>query len=252
MERLVVRSADRVVAVERPVRDDFRRRLGVDAVHVPNGWDPELDKDIDASELPELPTDRILLVHTGRMIGPWGRSPKPLLDGLRELRAHHPELADRLLVVLAGRLDQVELQLLDDYALDGLVRHVGQLSRSGALALQRRADVLVVLTAPDLVWELPVKLFEYIAARRPILALAQGNEAARVVAETKAGLTVAPTDADGIVAALAAAARGELGSRYSPVMLERYTYPAPAQAMETEIRRAISVRRDRARGGMRR
>jgi glycosyltransferase involved in cell wall biosynthesis len=243
MEAHVVRGAERVVAVERPVRDDFRARLGVDAAHVPNGWDPELDGELCRGEVPELPAGRVTLVHTGRMLGPWGRSPRPLLEGLARLRARQPELASRLLLVLAGRRDRAELELLDGYDLDGLVRHVGQLSRGGALALQRQADVLILLTAPDLVWELPGKVFEYIGARRPILALARGNEAAHVVEETATGLTVSPDDIEGIAAALAAAARGSLVAAYRPKDLERYVYPAPARAMEAEIERAIRLRR---------
>ena len=42
LEQRVVTTADRVVVVERPVGEDFRTRLGVDAAYVPNGWDPEL------------------------------------------------------------------------------------------------------------------------------------------------------------------------------------------------------------------
>jgi glycosyltransferase involved in cell wall biosynthesis len=245
LEARVVRCAERVSVVERPVGEDFRRRLGVDAAHVPNGWDPELEGEMRASEVPDLPADRVVLVHTGRMLGSWGRSPRPLLRGLARLRTEQPELAARLLLVLAGRLDREEQELLDRYELGGLVRHVGQLSRGGAMALQRRADVLILLTAPDLVWELPGKVFEYLGARRPILALADGNEAARVVQETGTGVTVSPVDEVAVVAMLAAAARGELAAAYNPHDTERYEYPAPAHAMEAEIERAIALQASR-------
>src|SRR4051812_5357347 len=42
LERVVVRAADRVVANQLPVLDDFERRLGVTGGYVPNGWDPRL------------------------------------------------------------------------------------------------------------------------------------------------------------------------------------------------------------------
>jgi glycosyltransferase involved in cell wall biosynthesis len=250
LETRVVRTAERVAVVERPVGDDFRRRLGVDATHVANGWDPELATDMHDGELPDLPDDRVVLVHTGRMLAGWGRSPRPLLDALVRLRAEQPMLAARLLLVLAGRRDQEEQELVDSYGLGELVRAIGQLSRGGAMALQRRADVLVLLTAPDLVWELPHKVFEYIGARRPILALADGNEAARVVQETGTGITVPPCDGDAIVAALAAAARGELAVACKPHNTERYVYPAPAEVMAAEIERAIAIRAARMRGGV--
>jgi glycosyltransferase involved in cell wall biosynthesis len=242
LEARVVRSAERVTVVERPVGADFRDRLEVGAVHVPNGWDPELERELREGELPTLPENRILLIHTGRMIGAWGRSPRPLLQALARLRAEQPELASRLLLVLAGRPDQEEQALIDSYRLGDLAHRVGQLSRGGALALQRRADALVLLTAPDLVWELPGKVFEYIGARRPILALAAGNEAARVVQETGTGITVSPGDEGAIRDALAATARGELAAAYRPHDTDRYEYPAPAEAMVAEIEGAIAAR----------
>jgi glycosyltransferase involved in cell wall biosynthesis len=245
LEAHVVRHAERTAVVERPVGDDFRHRLGVDAVHVPNGWDTELEQETRESELPVLPDDRILLVHTGRMLGGWGRSPRPLLRALARLRAEQPELASRLLLVLAGRPDREEQKLIDSYPLGELIHRVGHLSRGGAMALQRRADVLVLLTAPDLVWELPGKVFEYIGASRPILALAAGNEAARVVRETGTGITVPPGDDGAILAALVAVARGEFATACRPHDTERYEYPAPANAMTAEIERAIAVRMSR-------
>ena len=59
----------------------------------------------------------------------------------------------------------------------------GSLPRSTALALQRSADALLLLASPQRTQLLNFKLFEYLAAARPILALAAGTEAGRVVAE---------------------------------------------------------------------
>jgi glycosyltransferase involved in cell wall biosynthesis len=245
LEARVVREAQRTTVVERPVGEDFRSRLGVHAAHVPNGWDAELEGDMRDSKLPPLPHDRIILVHTGRTIGSWGRSPRSLLGALARLDAEQPELASKLLLVLAGRPDREEQKLIESYRLGGLIHCVGHLSRGDAMALQRRADVLLLLTAPNLVWELPGKVFEYIGARRPILALAAGNEAARVVQETGAGVTVSPDDEDAILTALVAAAHGELAAAYKPRDVERYIYPAPARAMAAEIERAIIARTSR-------
>jgi glycosyltransferase involved in cell wall biosynthesis len=242
LEALVVRSAERTTVVERPVGEDFRSRLGVHAVHVPNGWDTELEEEVCDSKLPSLPHDRVLLVHTGRMIGSWGRTPVSLLRALARMRAEQPELASRLLLVLAGRPDREEQQLVDSYRLGDLTQSVGHLSRGEAMALQRRADALLLLTAPDLIWELPGKIFEYIGARRPILALAAGNETARVVQETGTGVTVPPDDEDAIMTVLCAAAHGELAATHAPHNLERYIYPAPAHAMAAEIEHAITAR----------
>lgn len=247
LERRVVTTAEQTTCVEAPVAEDFRARLGVDAALVPNGWDPDLAAESDDVSLPELDEDRLLLVHTGTMTGGWGRDPAPLLEALALLKAESPATAERLQLVLAGRLTRDERELIDSFALGNLVRHIGQVSRAQAIALQRRAGALVLITAPGLVWELPGKVFEYMGAERPVLALASGNEAARVIAETGIGWNVAPDDPSAIADALRRIASGELAHAYTPHDLARYTYPGPAETMAGIVESAIDRRPDRHR-----
>jgi glycosyltransferase involved in cell wall biosynthesis len=242
LERRVVQTADRVVVVQRPVGEDFRSRLGVDAAYIPNGWDPELEDEARGAEPPAVDADRFTLVHTGKLSGGWGRHPGPLFEALARLRSEDPEAGERIELVLAGRRDSEEQRLIDALELGGMVRHVGELSRAQALALQRQADALVLLTSKSLVWELPGKVFEYMGARRPVLALASGNEAARVVEESGIGWTVAPDDVEAIADALRRARSGELARAYAPRDIERFVYPAPAEALIEEVERAIALR----------
>src|SRR5262249_30192100 len=142
----------------------------------------------------------------------------------------------------AGRLDVDEQRLIEDAGLERIVRHVGVLSRADAIALQRSADVLLLLTSPTLVWELPGKIFEYFGARRPILALAKDNEAARRVTETQTGWTVAPDDTDAIIARLKTLLAGQATLEYDDARLAPYIYPAPVDVLEAEIERAVGLR----------
>jgi glycosyltransferase involved in cell wall biosynthesis len=242
LERRVVETAERTTVVERPVGQDFRDRLGVDAVHLPNGWDPELEAVAESASVALPDTGRVLMVHTGKLSGGWGRHPGTLLQAMVLLRDRSPETAARLQLVLAGRLDVAERELIDSAGLGDMLLHVGHLSRAESLALQRRADVLVLITAPDLVWELPGKLFEYIGARRPVLALAEGNEAASVVHETGLGWTVPPLDVLAIAQTLERIAARELRANPSASALDRYIYPSPSEAAAEQIERAIVVR----------
>jgi glycosyltransferase involved in cell wall biosynthesis len=242
LERRVVTTAERTIVVERPVGEDLRARLGVHAVHVPNGWDPELADEARAASSPPLDPDRVMLVHTGKLSGAWGRHPGTLFEAMALLRERSPAAAARISLVLAGRLDAAERQLIESAGLAEMLLHVGQLSRGEAMALQRRGDALVLITAPDLVWELPGKLFEYIGAERPVLALADGNEAARVVRETGIGWTVPPLDVAAIARALERIAAGELRMKPDAAALARYVYPAPAIAAAEQIERAMFAR----------
>jgi glycosyltransferase involved in cell wall biosynthesis len=242
LERAVVQGAERTIVVEQPVGDDFRARLGVDAGYVPNGWDPELASEVEQAQVPALPDGKLTLVHTGKLSGEWGRSPAPLFEALHRLRERDPELAARLQLILAGRLDQAEERLIQRAGIDDLVRHVGMLRRPEAMALQRRADVLVLLTSPTLVWELPGKVFEYFGAGRPILALAAGNEAARVIEETRSGWVVPPNDVAAIAARIELLLNEGVSLDHDPARLAPYVYPAPAEALEAELERAIAAR----------
>ena len=231
LERRIVRAAEVTVAATRPIAEDFERRLGIESSWVPNGWDGALAA---PSREEALARPEVRLVHTGTLTGGSGRDPLPFLEALARVAAEPGGRAFRL--VHAGRLTPEEDALLAR-AGETVERH-GLVDREAALALQRSADALVLLTSRNRS-EATGKLFEYLASGRPILALAEGNEAARIVAETNTGRTVPPDDVDAIAAALRAVAAGELQRDYAPRGLERYTYPAPAEAMAALVEEAI-------------
>ena len=89
----------------------------------------------------------------------------------------------------------------------------GSLPREQALSLQRDADALLLI-AQAARSQLPnYKLFEYLAAGRPILALAAGTEAGRIVSEVGAGEPVRADDPEAIAEALRRLSAGELRRR---------------------------------------
>ena len=70
------------------------------------------------------------------------------------------------------------------------------------VALQRRADCLLLITGRDSS-EATGKLFEYLAAGRPLIALAADNEAARIVESTGTGVVWSgPSDPGGAVSGM--------------------------------------------------
>jgi glycosyltransferase involved in cell wall biosynthesis len=239
LEARVVRGADRVVAVTEAIADDFRRRLAADVAMVPNGYDPALDAEAAQSRPIALPDDRLALVHTGALSGLRGRDPAPLLDALARLE---PDAARRLVLVQAGPHTDEDERRLAGLRERGLAITLGSLPRPHALALQRRAAALVLITS-DEVSQATGKLYEYLAAGRPIVALAKGNEAARIVETTGTGLTVAPADEDAIAGALRRVVTGELARQYAPRDVERYRYPRPAEEMAAILEAAIARRR---------
>lgn len=239
LERLVVSSAEVAVAATEPIARDLTDRLGAQATWVPNGWDPDSVVG-DGAELVRRGDAHVVLVYTGGLAGPRGRDPNPLFLALQQSRAD----GLRLRLVHAGHVTVEERALIARAGATDLVQHTGMLDRQQALALQRSADALVLLTSRS-ASEATGKLFEYLAAGRPIIALAEANEAARIVRETRTGIAVPPDNVDAIVAAIRQAASGELARAYAPRGLEQFTYPGPAKKMAELVEEAIALRGSR-------
>jgi glycosyltransferase involved in cell wall biosynthesis len=240
LEAAVARRADRVTAATRPIMEDLRARYGAGGACVPNAWDPDLEPEVAQARPPELSGDRVNLVFTGTLAGVRGHDDRALFEALRRVSREQPRTASRLRLVIAGRLTHEELSVLRAPELSPLVELVGALPRPAAIALQRRGDALLLVTSNH-TSIVTGKLFEYLTAGRPILALAGDNEAARIIRETGTGEIVPPDDVDAIVAGLRRVADRSLA--FAPRGVERYTYAASAAALVEEIEQAIARRR---------
>jgi glycosyltransferase involved in cell wall biosynthesis len=230
LERWALTGADAVTAVQETSAHDLQTRLGVPAVRIPNGLDPEV---VPAPGPPAIPVEpgTFRIVHTGMLGGAWGRDPRPFLEAVRRVAGERPGLR----LVLSGRLTADETRLLADAP---YLQHAGQLPRAEAIALQRSADLLVAIGSHRTT-EAPGKVLEYLGAEAPILVLGPSTESARIVEETGTGESVAPDDPAAIAAAIERAMRGELRGRgRDPRSVEPYTYPAPAVAMEAQLEQA--------------
>jgi glycosyltransferase involved in cell wall biosynthesis len=223
------------------VADDVRARLGVEAHLVPNGWDPDsLAEDRAPSEVRDLlDPDRASIVYTGRF-GSYGRDPTPLVNAMAELADRDPASAERLELVVAGPLTDAEAELMRHDVAPARIVTVGTIPREQALALQRAADALLLVASPRRSQLLNFKLFEYLAAGRPIVALAAGTEAGRVVSEL-GGETAPADDVPAIVRALHMVAQGDLETP-DPAAVDAYSYPATAERMAQALDAAIARR----------
>ena len=194
--RIVARRADAVVGVSEPISDEMRALGAARVETIPNGCDFE-----DFAGLEYTPSPRLRITHTGSFFG--RRSPRAILEALAgsdvdavlrfvgDFRA-----ADRAWAAELGLDDRLELH--------------PYLPRGEVLAIQKNSEALLLLI-PESGGRgravLSAKLFEYLAAERPILAaVPPDGAAADVVRETGAGAVVAPDDVEGLRSALAALA----------------------------------------------
>ncbi len=142
--------------------------------------------------------------------------------------------------MVAGPLTEAEAELLRADVSPARIVVAGSLPRERALALQRAADALLLLASPQRTQLLNFKLFEYLASGRPILALAAGTEAGRVVEET-GGAAVPADDVAAIVGALRSLAAGELQAP-EPEVSGAYSYPSVAERLAEVAEGAVAAR----------
>jgi glycosyltransferase involved in cell wall biosynthesis len=239
LERRLMRAADSVTCVTEPLVRHYRDNLGAQAALVPNGWDPELAaaSNGDGNVAPPLDPDRFSLVHTGRL-GHSGNDPATLLAAVAELAAEDPALAGRLEIVFAGPCGERERRVLTQSAAPARISVLGALPRPQAIALQRSADALLLIVSRARPHAATAKVFEYIGAARPILALAEGTEAARIVRDAGAGLVVPSDDRAAVKGALRELLSGQLPAAPEAARLT-HAYPLPAEMMALQVEAAM-------------
>ncbi|WP_432377774.1 glycosyltransferase [Duganella sp. P38] len=165
---------------------------------IENGYDEEnfADAMVDAAPPPAGSTAGrpLVLLHSG-VIYPSERDPIPMLDALRALRGQGVISAATLRVVLrATGHDAYIEQLIAARDLQDMVTVAPHQPYRAALAEMLSVDGLLILQASNCNHQVPAKLYEYLRAGRPILALTDtiGDTAATLRA---AGIdTIAPLD----------------------------------------------------------
>jgi hypothetical protein len=110
-------------------------------------------------------------------------------------------MRERFRLVLLGNFTDDERRLWQTPGVAECVEELGHKPYDEAQRIAAGATMLLLTTPPGLRSIATRKLFDYLAVARPIFALAEGNEAARIVGETQSGLCV-PHDERAVAAGL--------------------------------------------------
>jgi hypothetical protein len=129
------------------------------------------------------------------------RSPIFLLDAVERLTRLDPNLP--IEVHLAGHLSESDVEVADRYP---FVRLHGYVSHHDSVNLLRTADLLFLpmhdLPAGTRATIVPGKTYEYLAARRPILAAVPEGDARGILASSEMAHIVAPADVEAMTRAI--------------------------------------------------
>jgi len=169
---------------------------------IENGYDESAFAGAEQVKAPGPGNGPLVLVHSGTVY-PSERDPRPFFGALSELRASGGIKPGELRVVLrATGCDDYLRGLIEHYGITDIVVLEPSIPYRAALAEMLAADALLVLQAANCNFQVPAKLYEYLRARRPILALTDpvGDTAAVLL---DAGIdTIAPLDSKKEIARL--------------------------------------------------
>ncbi|MDR3651983.1 MAG: glycosyltransferase [Paludibacter sp.] len=190
LEKKVIRTADSMVTVSEGWKDEFvlmkPKRIQV----ISNGYD---ESDVQQVEVPL--DNKFTISHIGTLNA--SRNPVTVWKVLSEICAENSEFKFDLQIQLVGKIDFSVLESIRKYNLQDYLNKIDYLSHSEAIAKQQSSQILLLLInqSPNANGILTGKFYEYLASKRPILAVGptEGN-AADVLRDTAAGIMVGFSD----------------------------------------------------------
>ena len=181
LESEVLTKADHIVVTSATTKKEFQKITQTPIEVITNGYDSndnfKLNLDI-----------KFTLSHIGTLLS--NRNPIVLWEALSELCSENPEFSKDLLIQLAGSVSDAILISIQKYGLMDQCIVLGYLSHQKAIQLQYNSQVLLLIemNLPETKAIIPGKLFEYLAAKRPILAIGPvDSDVEKIIEETNSG-----------------------------------------------------------------
>lgn len=181
LERSVLQGADLLLTTSDTTRKEFKALTDKPIQLITNGFETN---SLGAADL----DDKFTIAHIGSLLT--GRNPENLWKVLSEMVKEDETFGKELQLEFTGVVSE---EVMDSLQKNGLAAHIhlkGYVSHDLARYRQREVQILLLveIDSEDTKGIIPGKLFEYMAARRPILALGpEGWEAGTIISRTGTG-----------------------------------------------------------------
>lgn len=195
LETRTVRNASALIAVSEPLREelmDIHKTFTRKSFVIHNGFDAD-----DYTEPERSGKRSMTIIFTGRMyevdFSSKGRTPAILFQSMADLFREGRIPPDRLQLHIYGEYPLELTKMIAEYGLKAVVTCKGAVPFREAIKAQQEADILLLLCWDDNDRKgiLTGKIFEYLGAKRPILAIPFHNQGvSEILTSTKTGMTV--------------------------------------------------------------
>ena len=182
LEAAVLNSADTIIVTSKTTKTEFQALTSKPIEVITNGYDVEK---IDKQSL----DDKFTLAHIGSFLSE--RNPRILWKALNELIKENQDFKNDFQLKLIGAVSQEVLDTITEFKLADYVLNLGYLSHQEAMEHQRKSQVLLLIeiNSEETKSIIPGKIFEYMAAERPIIALGpEESDFAEIITATNTGV----------------------------------------------------------------
>ncbi len=193
IEGSVVRQADMITAINAPILEGLKNiglKKSAAKVILPQGFDP-LDFPLNNTR-PR--SDKFTIAYTGSLTK--YRRIDVLAQALRELLQRKQQLTQKIKIIVAGVYKSEDLAIARHLGVSDYFEFKGHLAHDRTIEILEEATILWFTIGRE---EGPTvstsKVYEYLGARKPILASVPGfSPAAQLIRETSTGTVVDPDD----------------------------------------------------------
>ncbi len=184
LEKEVITRADAVVVVGNTMADSYKK-LNPKTYVITNGYD-------STNEVEQTSLDtKFSLVHIGMLNA--DRNHEILWQALDELCRSNPTFKEDLQITFIGKTTDGVQESAKQYHLEDCCHFIDYVDHNEVQKYQRAAQVLLLLVnrVPSAKGIITGKIFEYLQARRPILAIApEDGDLAEIIKATDAGICI--------------------------------------------------------------
>lgn len=192
LEGQVLKEADRIVVVGSTMKEDFEP-FNENILVIPNGYDTYQSE--NGTELDQ----EFTLTYAGLMND--DRNPKTLWKVLGKIRASDPEFERDLIIRFVGSCSSEVLKSIDSNGLSKNLENLGYQDHRKVAQYQRSAQLLLLTVneVPSAKGIVTGKIFEYMQAKRPVLAIGPTEgDLAGIIEKTRSGVVVDFGDESGM------------------------------------------------------
>lgn len=181
LEALVLNSANEIIVSSHQTKLLLQNKCNTSISVITNGYDP-------IAQMPKPEANVFSLAFIGFLFE--DRNPKILWSVLAKLVQNHPEFAAVFKLNFIGKVSSKIKVILDQLGLTPYITYTGYIAHKKAQEYQHKSQVLLLIEADtkEAQYIIPGKLFEYMASKRPIIALGpQNSDIKTILSQTNTG-----------------------------------------------------------------